>query len=312
MSKTLVETGFPGQEIAFAESKIDVYTAPNGGMIDVSPYLKHPEDFHGDPCVDQVVCFGGGFEGLIGRFQGGGEWREQAQVENGIVVLEDHVLEARQLMDGVNDLAQRAIRDQGLYDDKGFCTDYLELARRGYDLLQEYQEQAGLANDSYLPISLERAGLVSTRLALGVPLDERLPAEFRVVTKRTHLRNEPDTHLSVTVKWREPGRFAELDGEELLLSDFVNPASGASGAAFVMGLESHGITPAAVHHRSISATKQGTLFIREAFKRLGIETTFYSVGIADELNDMYYLVGERAVGDAGHMLRHFLPSWYRP
>jgi len=26
---------------------------------------------------------------------------------------------------------------------------------------------------------------------------------------------------------------------------------------------------------------------------------------------MYYLTGKRAVADAGHLLRHFLPKWYK-
>jgi hypothetical protein len=51
--------------------------------------------------------------------------------------------------------------------------------------------------------------------------------------------------------------------------------------------------------------------MKKAFEELGIKTYFYSVGVADELNSSYYLIGNRAVGDAGHVLRHFLPKGYR-
>jgi hypothetical protein len=69
-----------------------------------------------------------------------------------------------------------------------------------------------------------------------------------------------------------------------------------------------GIKPSVIHHRSVSATRQGMLFGRNAFEEMGVGTTFYSVGEADELNIAYYLVGDRCVGDAGHLLRYFLPN----
>ncbi|PJA21980.1 hypothetical protein COX59_03550, partial [Candidatus Beckwithbacteria bacterium CG_4_10_14_0_2_um_filter_47_25] len=91
---------------------------------------------------------------------------------------------------------------------------------------------------------------------------------------------------------------------------FVNPASGASGLAFVVAAQAKGLHVAKVNHRSISCTTQGIIYVRAALQELGIDSTFYSVGVCDELNESYYLIGNRAVADAGDVLRHFLPKWY--
>jgi len=114
----------------------------------------------------------------------------------------------------------------------------------------------------------------------------------------------------VTVQWRDREKLKTIDGQEILLSDFVNPASGSSGLALVVAAKELGVKPIQINHRSISCTRQGVIFVRKALQEWGISSTFYSVGECDELNEMYYLTGGRAVADAGHVLRHFLPKWY--
>ena len=162
-----------------------------------------------------------------------------------------------------------------------------------------------------IPVSLERAGLVATRLALGLDRDAKVHNEIKVVTKRTHLKGEPENFLTATVKWRDQAALKKINHQPILMADFVNPASGASTAAFILAAKKIGIVPSAIYNRSVLATKQGIIFMKKAFEELGIKTYFYSVGVADELNSSYYLIGNRAVGDAGHVLRHFLPKGYR-
>jgi len=153
--------------------------------------------------------------------------------------------------------------------------------------------------------------LVTTRLALGLGPDAVIDNEVAVVTKRTHLIGEPETNLSVTVKWRDLDKLKSIDNQEILLSDFVNPASGASGLAFILAAQAKGLRVAKVNHRSINLTRQGVVFVRKELDKLGIGSTFYSVGECNQLNQMYYLSGKRAVADAGDLLRHFLPKWYK-
>ncbi len=277
--------------------KYQIVSAKPGQKLDVAPLLKFPEDFHGSTQVDHLVKFGDSFISLIGK-------SEEVLSKNEVVVLEHHSLEAKKLMDKINGLAQQIIADQTKYDDVGFCKEYFELAKAGYRLLDQYEPRG-------IPVSLERAGLVTTRLALGLDKDAVIDNEVAVVTKRTHLKDEPETNLSVTVKWRELDKLRSIRGQEVLLSDFVNPASGASGLAFILAAGGLGIKPKKINHRSISLTRQGVIFVRKELQELGIESTFYSVGECDELNQMYYLIGNRAVADAGQVLRHFLPEWYK-
>lgn len=265
--------------------------------LNVLSLLKHPEEFYGDPQVDYLIQFGPKFEGLIGKC-------ENELPKEGVVILEHHLNEAKKLMDKVNILAQQVIADATKYDDISFCQEYFELAKAGYRLLDKYEPKG-------IPVSLERAGLVTTRLVLGLDQDAVINNEVAVVTKRTHLINEPETNLSVTVSWRDRDKLKEIDGREVLLSDFVNPASGASGLAFVVAVKELGIKPKQINHRSISLTRQGLVFVRQELDKLGIASTFYSVGECSGLNSMYYLTGKRAVADAGHLLRHFLPKWYK-
>lgn len=277
--------------------KYSIVSAEPGKKLDVAPLIKFPADFHGSTQVDHLVKFGDSFVSLIGK--------SVAELpKDGVVILEHSVDEAKKIMDKINDLAQAIIADATKYDDLGFCKEYFELAKQGYLLLDKYQPAGA-------PVSLERAGLVTTRLALGTDVDAIIENEVSVVTKRTHLIGEPETNLSVTVQWRDRGKLKTIHNQEILLSDFVNPASGASGLAFVLAAQELGIAPKQINHRSISATVQGINFVRQALIEMGIASTFYSVGECNELNQMYYLIGNRAVADAGHALRHFLPNWYK-
>ena len=265
--------------------------------LDVLPLLKFPQDFHGSTQVDHLVKFSDSFASLIGK-------SEVKLPKDGVMILEHHYIEAKKLMDKINKLAQQVIADAKKYDDVGFCREYFELAKAGYEMLTKYDPVG-------IPTSLERAGLVTTRLALGLGPDAVIDNEVAVVTKRTHLIGEPETNLSVTVKWRDQDKLKQINGREILLSDFVNPASGASGLAFILAAQAKGLRVAKVNHRSISLTRQGVVFVRKELDKLGIGSTFYSVGECNQLNQMYYLSGKRAVADAGDLLRHFLPKWYK-
>lgn len=278
--------------------KYKIVSAEQNKKLDVTGLLKFPEDFHGSTQVDHLVKFGDSFVSLVGK-------SEANLPKDGVIILEHDVTQAKKLMDEINALAQQIIQDPKKYDDVGFCREYFELAKVGYNLLNKFQPVTGI------PVSLERAGLVTTRLALNLGQDAIIDNEVSVVTKRTHLIGEPETNLSVTVKWRDLNKLKTIDKNEVLLSDFVNPASGASGLAFVAAAKGLGITPSQINHRSISATRQGIIFVRRELEELGIKSTFYSVGECNELNNMYYLTGNRAVADAGHALRHFLPKWYK-
>ncbi|MDZ4229433.1 MAG: hypothetical protein U1C50_04250 [Patescibacteria group bacterium] len=283
--------------------KYSIVNPKPGEKLEVLPLLKFPDDFYGSTQVDYLVKFGGSFVGLIGKSQ-------VDLPKDGVMILEHHFDEAKKLMDQINDLAQQVIADVKKYDDKGFCREYFDLAKVGYRLLDKYKLKGGLPGAC--PVSLERAGLVTTRLALGLDQDALIDNEVAVVTKRTHLKAEPETNLSVTVQWRDKAKLTTINNQEVLLSDFVNPASGSSGLALVVAAKELGIKPSRINHRSISLTRQGVVFVRRELDQLGIESSFYSVGECDELNKSYYLIGNRAVGDAGHLLRHFLPKWYRP
>lgn len=283
--------------------KYQIVSAKAEEKLDVLALLKYPEDFHGSTRVDHVIKFGDSFTSLIGK-------SEAKLPKEGVMILEHHYTQAKKLMDKINDLAKAVIADAKKYDDVGFCQEYFELAKIGYRMLDKYTPK-GIPACAGRPVSLERAGLVTTRLALGLDRNTVIESEQRVATKRMHLIDEPDEYLSVTVQWRNEAKLKELDGREILLSDFVNPASGASGLAFVVAAQAKGVCVAKVNHRSISCTRQGVLFVRQILEKMGIKSTFYSVGEANELNEMYYLTGSRAVADAGHLLRHFLPKWYK-
>lgn len=291
------------------------YAAPvAGGRVDVLPELAHPEDFHGNPHVHHLVAMGGAFEPLIGTFEDKyGFWdNPERMAEQGIVVLAHHYDEAKVLEAEINKAAGRVISNPALYNDPAFGEEFYNLAKDGYALLTQHEQEFGLAGvRGDVVVSLERAGLVTSRLSQGLPKDALIENEVRVVTKRTHLKGEPQTHLTATVEWRDWEKAKQLLQDAYVdIGDFVNPASGASTLAFVIAAERRGVLPRALFNRSMSLTPQGTLFVQNRLAGKGILSTYYSLGDCPTLNEAYYLIG-KPVGDAGHILRHALPSWYQ-
>lgn len=211
-------------------------------------------------------------------------------------------------MDKINEIAQKIVYNTSFYHDESVAKEYYLLAKEGYELLRKHEKQFKIEDKNLPAISLERAGLVTTRLALGKSKNAILKNEIRVVTKRTHLKRESTTNLSVTVLWRNKNQLKQINNQPILISDFVNPASGASSAAFILAAQKEGIKPSKIFHRSVSLTQAGVLLMKKALTEMRIESVFYSVGVASELSPNYYLIGNRAVGDAGHILRHFLPK----
>ena len=289
--------------------KVVIQSGKDGHKINVTPLLLDPDSFFGDHQVDHIVKFKDLYKNIIGKYHGQfGEWKLKDLEKNQIFILENYYDNAKYLMDKINGIAQKIVFNSVFYHDTGTAKEYYLLAKEGYEMLHKHEKQFKV-DDLKLPaISLERAGLVTTRLALGKSKNAKLKNEIRIVTKRTHLKGEPTTNLSVTVLWRDKDQLKQINNQPILISDFVNPASGASSAAFILAAEKLGIKPAKIFHRSISLTQAGTLLMKKALTEMGIESVFYSVGVASELSSNYYLVGNRAVADAGHILRHFLPE----
>ncbi|HUD07461.1 MAG TPA: hypothetical protein VMQ52_00025 [Candidatus Saccharimonadales bacterium] len=303
------------QPLAFNGDIISVTSAPAGYTLDVSEAVRDLSDYHGDPFkVDHVVDFGAAMLSLAGTYQG--EMLEDPDTwpDQGIIVLSNYYREAEKLVADVDTLANKIIETPDLYNDKSFCRDYFELAKAGYGMLRKYLPDFRDGAMNGRPVSLERAGLVTTRLDLEVSPDEVIPDEVRVITKRSHLKYNDPTDLMVTVSWRDPDRLAEIDDQPITVADFVNPASWASTGAFLVAAQSRDVKPSALVHHSIMATSQGIEFAKRVTKSRDfgqIATLFCSVGISETMNEHFYLVNP-AVADAGHALRHFLPTWYKP
>ncbi|MEK7633258.1 MAG: hypothetical protein AAB437_00245 [Patescibacteria group bacterium] len=289
--------------------KVVIQSGKNGKKLNVTPLLLDPVNFFGDPDVDHLVKFKNLYVKIIGKYHGQfGPWNLKGLEKNQIFILENYYDNAKYLMDKINEIAQKIVYNSNLYHDESIANEYFLLAKEGYEMLSKHERQFKI-DDLKLPaISLERAGLVTTRLAVGASKNAILKNEIRVVTKRTHLIGEPTTNLSVTVLWRDKKQLSIINNQPILISDFVNPASGASSAAFILTAEKLGIKPSKIFHRSISLTQAGVLLMKKALTEMGIESVFYSVGVASELSPNYYLIGSRAVADAGHILRHFLPK----
>ena len=289
--------------------KVIIQSAKDGHKIDVTPLLLDPDNFFGDHQVDHLVKFKDTYTKIIGKYHGQfGPWNLKTLEKNQIFILENYYDNAKYLMDKINVIAQKIVFNSVFYHDTGIAREYFDLAKEGYELLTKHEKQFKIEDKELPAISLERAGLITTRLALGKSQNAELKNEIRVVTKRTHLIGEPTTNLSVTVLWRNKEQLKKINGQPILISDFVNPASGASAAAFILAAKKLGIKPSKIFHRSVSLTQAGVLFMKKALTEMGIESVFYSVGVASELSPNYYLVGDRAVADAGHILRHFLPK----
>lgn len=288
--------------------KVIIESAKDGHKIDVAPLLLDPDNFFGDHEVDHLVKFKDTYTKIIGKYHGQlGKWNLKDLEKNKIYILENYYDNARYLMDKINEIAQKIVFNSVFYHDTGIAKEYFSLAKEGYEMLSKHEKQFKIEDHDIPLISLERAGLITTRLALGKSQNAKLKNEIRVVTKRTHLKGEPTTNLSVTVLWRNKEQLKQIDNQPILINDFVNPASGASSTAFILAAKKLGIKPNKIFHRSISLTQAGTLLMKKALKEIGIESAFYSVGVASELSPNYYLIGNRAVADAGHILRHFLP-----
>ena len=289
--------------------KVIIQSGKNGEKVNVTPLLLDPNGFFGDHQVDHIVKFKDLYKNIIGKYHGQfGPWNIKNLEKNQIFILENYYQEAKYLMDKINEIAQKIVFNSNLYHDTRIAKEYFLLAKDGYKMLHKHEKHFKI-DDSKLPaISLERAGLVTTRLALGKSKNAILKNEIRVVTKRTHLKGEPTTNLSVTVLWRDKDQLKQINNQPILISDFVNPASGASSTAFILVAEKLGIKPSKIYHRSISLTQAGVLLMKKALTEMGIESVFYSVGVASSLSPNYYLIGNRAVADAGHILRHFLPE----
>ncbi len=289
--------------------KVIIQSAKDGHKIDVTPLLLDPDNFFGDHQVDHLVKFKDTYTKIIGKYHGQfGPWNLKTLEKNQIFILENYYDNAKYLMDKINVIAQKIVFNSVFYHDTGIAREYFDLAKEGYELLTKHEKQFKIEDKELPAISLERAGLITTRLALGKSQNAELKNEIRVVTKRTHLIGEPTTNLSVTVLWRNKEQLKKINGQPILISDFVNPASGASAAAFILAAKKLGIKPSKIFHRSVSLTQAGVLFMKKALTEMGIGSVFYSVGVASELSPNYYLVGDRAVADAGHILRHFLPK----
>lgn len=289
--------------------KVVINSGRNGKKIDVTPLLLDPDNFFGDHEVDHLVKFKDTYTKIIGKYHGQfGKWNIKGLEKNQIYILENYYDNAKYLMDKINEIAQKIVFNSVFYHDTGVAKEYFELAKEGYGLLKKHEKQFKIEDKSLPAVSLERAGLITTRLAMGKSQNAVIKNEIRVVTKRTHLIGEPTTNLSVTVLWRDKEQLKQINNRSILISDFVNPASGASSAAFILAAEKLGIKPSKIFHRSISLTQAGVLLMKRALTEVGIGSVFYSVGVASELSPNYYLIGNRAVADAGHILRHFLPK----
>jgi len=289
--------------------KVVIHSAKDGNKLDVKPLLLDPDNFFGDHEVDFLVKFKDTYTKIIGKYHGQfGKWNLKDLENNKIFILENYYDNAKYLMDKINVIAQKIVFNSVFYHDTDIAKEYFELAKEGYEMLRKHENQFKIEDKNIPAISLERAGLITTRLALGKSQNAKLKNEIRVVTKRTHLKGEPTTNLSVTVLWRNKEQLKQIDGKSILISDFVNPASGASSMAFVLAAKELGIKPSKIFHRSVSLTQAGVLLMKKTLTEMGIESTFYSVGVASELSPNYYLIGNRAVADAGHILRHFLPK----
>src|SRR3989339_1523163 len=257
--------------------KVVIHSAKDGNKLDVKPLLLDPDNFFGDHEVDFLVKFKDLYTSIIGKYHGQfGKWNLKDLENNKIFVLENYYDNAKYLMDKINVIAQKIVFNSVFYHDTGIANEYFLLAKEGYELLNKHEKQFKIEDRNLPAISLERAGLVTTRLALGKSKNAKLKNEIRVVTKRTHLKGEPTTNLSVTVLWRDKEQLKQINNQAILISDFVNPASGASSTAFILAAQKLGVKPKKIFHRSISLTQAGTLLMKKALTEMGIKSTFYS------------------------------------
>jgi len=298
--------------VDFDGNIIRITMAPAGTKMDISDILLDRASFHGSPEVDDLVQFGPALESLRGTFDSSvGVFADRNRLpDNGIHVLSDHDYQALWLVGEIDTLAQRVIADSKLYDDAAFCRDYFGLAKEGFGLVRKFAKSIGEQTDDFTPLTLERAGFVTTRLAAGVELDADVPNEIRVVTKRAHHIKGNKEDLMVSVRWRNLNNILAIDSATLGIADFVNPASGASTLAVLLVARQCDVTPEKVVHESFMASEQGIAFSHRILQTMGIVPVFYTLGTTKHLTDQYYL-RDPAVADAGDVLCKFLPEWYK-
>jgi hypothetical protein len=304
----LLDTARP---LKFNGYLINLVSAPEDpGLMDITGAISDLQSFHGDTKIHDLVFFGGAMNELKGSYRDrSGLLKDKvSSPENGVIILSEHIDEAQDLVVQVDRLAER-LAAEGAYDDKGLAREYYDAAKAGYDMLAKNLPSFGEKGQVRgLPLSLERAGLVTTRLAAGVGPNAEMKDEIKVVTKRAHPAENP-ADLMVSVRWRNLDDIQRLRGVVLDIADFVNPASWASSAAALLSASCRGGEPNAIVHRSFMATGQGIDFSRRILTERGITPYYYAVGASYNLTDNFYLANP-AVGDAGHILRHHLPEWY--
>ncbi len=288
-------------QVPFNGHEVSITTAPVGFQIEAKDKIKNLEDFHGTTEVDHVINFGPSLSSLIGTYADEDHFFEQDSEE--LLILSNTNPEAQIVIKGINDLAVQLINDQTLYEDEQFCRSYYDLALEGYRLLPP------ASNIDSIPVSLIRAGLVTTRLAHGLGISAKVKNEVQVETKRAHPIDGNPEDILVTVRWTNPEDPQRLNGVDMEIADFVNPASWASTAALLLGLKHcHNSVPRSIEHRSFMGTMQGVMLAISECKSMGIKPTFKMVGITDTMNENYYLSGKISVGDAGNALKHFRPK----
>lgn len=288
--------------------QIRILSGEPGRTFNVIPLLTDVNDFRADPNIHHLIDFKKALASLAA--QNRKQWSREKLPNRGIVILEYYSPEARKLMDEIDVLAQTAIQDQRQYDNPSFGENYYELAKEGYEMLRENEQHFGIPSIQQ-PVALERAGLVSVRLALGLDKDAIIPNEIRVATKRVHLTTGHDKEVATTVQWRNRSQLKTIRDGVLDVIDFVNPASWASTAGLTIAAMRENATPHSLIHRSISSTHQGIEFAMRQLSSWGVGGVFYSVGVSESMNELFYLNQKgRSVADAGRAMRRYLPSWY--
>ena len=297
-------------QVPFNGHEVSITTAPAGFQIEAKDKIKNLEDFHGTTEVDHVINFGPSLSSLIGTYDDKDGYFSENRDELTILTSQDDDLggEANTVVEEVNKLAIELIKNSELYGDEGFCRQYYDLAVKGYALLLR-TDNIDSYHEQKIPVSLIRAGLVTTRLAFGLGMNAFVKNEVQVETKRSHPIDGNPEDIMVTVRWTNSEDPQKLNGQDLEIADFVNPASWASTAALLLALKhGHNVIPKSIEHRSFMGTMQGVMLAISECKSMGIKPTFKLVGITDTMNENYYLAGKISVGDAGDALKHFRPK----
>ncbi len=300
------------QKIHINNCQIKIYIAKEKAAFDVVGALHDTNHFPGNPLVHGVVRFGGAMVNLIGKAKKTNGWNPDQLPKHNIWILEYYFNDTKKLADKLESHALKVVENSKFYQDKQWYSYYKVLVDEGYRLIRQKAGKDGmnyrLEADYY--ISLLRAGAVTTRSYLGKKEQEKIKTEIPIETKRCHLKGEKSTYLTTTIRWqnrlKDPATLT--NSEYVIVSDLVNPASGASTDA--VALATYAITKKPIRKlglRSINMTKQGVVHMKSLLESIGTKVDFASIGIGEELNQNYYLT-QRVVGDAGDALCHFLPS----